>query len=165
MQMQKQQKTNWCWAAVAVSIHNFLNSGGGLTQGEIATQVLQAELQIPKGVDCTQTPNLCNFTAALDDALRISGDLQSPGGFQRNRHLDFQSVKAWVDAKLPVGARIVWFGGGAHFVAVDGYREFRSGARQVHVQDPFYGPTYQSYEDFVADYPPGGNWQDTYLVR
>lgn len=164
MQMQTQQQTNWCWAAVAVSIHNFLDGSGGLTQGRIATPVLQAEKQIPAGVDCSGTPELCNYTAALDDALKISGNLRR-GGFLRDQHLIFEAVKRWVNANLPVGARITWAGGGAHFVVLDGYREFASGARQVHVEDPLYGPSFQLYEDFVADYPPGGNWQDTYLVK
>jgi hypothetical protein len=115
-------------------------------------------------VDCSQTPGLCNHRAALDDALRVTGNLGA-GGFRKREHLVFDSVKNWINAGLPVGARVVWANGGAHFVVLDGYREFRSGARQVHVEDPLYGPSFQFYEDFVSDYPPGGNWQDTYLVQ
>jgi len=164
MQMEQQQETNWCWSAVAVSIHNFLNGAGpGLTQGGLATTVLEEEQQIPSGVDCSMTPGLCNYTASLDDALTMAGSLKS-GGFLQDQYLVFESVKNWVNANLPIGARIVWFGGGAHFIALDGYREFSSGAQQVHVQDPFWGPSYQNYQDLVMNYPPGGNWQDTYLV-
>jgi Papain-like cysteine protease AvrRpt2 len=165
VKMEIQEETNWCWAAVAVSVHNFLNSGNGnWTQGQLATPVLQTENQIPAGVDCSQTPALCDLTAALDDALTITGNLR-PGGCLQNQHLVFNSIKNWVAAKLPVGARIVWWQGGAHFIVLDGYRELMSGAQQVHVQDPLYGPSFQNYDDLVADYPPGGNWQDTYLVK
>jgi hypothetical protein len=115
-------------------------------------------------VDCSSTPGLCNLTAGLDDALRINGNLRA-GGFLLNSHLFFDTLKRWVDANLPVGARIVWWGGGAHFIVLDGYREFQSGERLVHVQDPLYGPSFQTYDDLRMDYPPGGDWQDTYLVK
>jgi hypothetical protein len=164
MQMEKQQQTNWCWAAVAVSVHNFLDPGSGLTQGEIATPVLRDAREISRGVDCTATPGLCNIRAALHVALTITGNLETDG-YLRGERLLFRNVKNWVDADLPVGARIVWATGGAHFVVLDGYREFQSGAQQVHVRDPLYGPSFQFFEDFVADYPPGGNWQDTYLMK
>jgi hypothetical protein len=163
MQMEQQQEPNWCWAAVAVSVHNFLNANAGMTQGQVATPVLEKEQQIPAGVDCSQTPGLCNYSAGLDDALNVTGNLKS-GGFLQNEYLLFDSIENWVNAQLPIGARIVWYGGGAHFIALDGYRVFNSGEQQVHVQDPLYGPSYQDYEDLVNDYPPGGNWQDTYLV-
>jgi hypothetical protein len=163
MQMERQQESNWCWAAVAVSVHNFLNANSGITQGELATKVLDMEKQIPSGVDCSKTPGLCNCSAGLDDALTEAGNLKLRG-FLQNQFLLFDSIKRWVNADLPVGARIVWFGDGAHFIVLDGYREFNSGEQLVHVQDPLYGPSYQDYQDLVNDYPPGGNWQDTYLV-
>jgi hypothetical protein len=163
MDMEHQQETNWCWAAVAVSIHKFLNSGN-LTQGAIATDVLHDENQIPTGVDCSTNPGYCNYPAALDDALRISGDLR-PGGFLKDQYLDFDSIKKFVNKGLPLAARIVWASGGAHFIVLDGYREFQSGLKQVHVQDPHYDASFQDYDALVQDYPPGGCWQDTYLVK
>jgi Papain-like cysteine protease AvrRpt2 len=164
MNMEEQQEANWCWAAVAVSVHNFLNSSAPMAQGGLATQVLLGEAQIPAGVDCSTNPDLCNYTAALNDALTLSGNLKA-GGYLQVQHLSFNSLKNWVNAHLPIGARMVWFGGGAHFLAVDGFREFVSGVQQVHVQDPLYGPSLQNYDDFVADYPPGGSWRDTYLLK
>lgn len=165
MQMEIQKEHFWCWAAVAVSVHNFLNpKQAPLTQGQIATSVLDLENQIPPGVDCSKTPDLCNFTALLEDALTISGNLK-PEGVRQNEHLVVDSVKHWVDAGLPLCARIVWHRGGAHFIALDGYRELPSGVQQIHVQDPNFGPSFQNYEDLVSDYPPGGNWQDTYLTK
>jgi hypothetical protein len=163
MLMEPQQETNWCWSAVAVSIHKCLDPKSTLTQGELATPVLEEERQISSGVDCSTRPDLCNYTASLDDALTQAGNLKKDG-FLQNQFLTFDCIKNWVNADLPLGARIVWFGGGAHFIALDGYREFSSGAQQVHVQDPLYGPSFQYYDDLVNDYPPGGNWQDTYLV-
>jgi hypothetical protein len=164
MDMERQEQTNWCWAAVAASLHNFLNTAGAVSQGQVATPVLRDEGQIPAGVDCSATPGLCNYPAALHHALTVTGNLED-NGFLKKKHLGFSSIVSWVNADLPVGARIVWASGGAHFVVVDGYRQLASGARQVHVQDPLGEPSFQDYNDFVADYPPDGSWQDTYLVK
>jgi hypothetical protein len=166
MDLKKQEHSKWCWAAVTAAVHNSLNDGGGeWTQGAIATQVLRHENQIPTGVNCEATPLLCDLTAGLHDALDITGNLVSPDGFRPNAHLSFDNIKIWVNAQLPICARIRWWGGGAHFIAIDGFREFQTGEQQVHVQDPFYGPSFQNYSDLVSGYPPGGNWQDTYLVK
>jgi hypothetical protein len=163
--IEKQEQSRWCWAAAAVSIHNFLNGGAGLwTQKQLATPVLRRENQIPEGVDCTQTPALCDTVAGLHDALEVTGNLRT-NGFRRDAHLTFDNIKIWVKAQFPVGARIVWFGGGAHFIVIDGFREFESGRQQVHVQDSLYGPSFQDYEDLVSSYGPGGVWQDTYVVK
>src|SRR5271165_658420 len=152
MQMQQQQEHNWCWAAVAVSIHQFLDpvAASTLTQAAIATPVLQKEQAISAEIDCSRTPDRCNLPAGLQDALSVAGNL-SPTGVLQNEFLTFDNLKQWMDLNLPVCARIVWFSGGAHFIALDGYRVFSSGAQLVHVQDPNYGPSFQFYDDLVAD--------------
>jgi hypothetical protein len=164
MDMELQEQTNWCWAAVAAAIHNFLNPGDVRTQGSVATDVLRGGGEIVAGVDCEATPGLCNYRAALDVALSATEDLRN-NGFVPDHYLPFSYIKKWVNADLPIAARIVWASGGAHFVAVDGYREFTSGEQLVNVQDPASGPRLQAYEDLVLNYPPDGNWQDTYLVK
>jgi hypothetical protein len=164
MEMERQEQGLWCWAAVAVSIQKFLDSIDW-TQGKVATHVLREAEDISDGVDCDVTPNLCNYRARLDAALTYTGNLR-PDGFLRAHFLPFANLKNWINANLPVGARVVWAGGGAHFVVIDGYRQFESGARQVHVQDPLHGPSLQFYDDFVYDCWPGsGHWHDTYLVK
>jgi hypothetical protein len=164
--MQQQQEDEWCWAAVAVSIHQFLDpaKAGEWTQETLATAMLQKLGAIPPGIDCSERPDLCNMPAGLDTALSTAGNLSAPGCLQ-GKNLPFEILRVWIDDKLPVCARIVWDDGGAHFIALDGYRVFSSGAQQVHVQDPLFGPSFQLYDDLLSDYPPGGSWQDTYLVK
>jgi hypothetical protein len=163
-EMQKQNEHLWCWAAVAVSIHQFLDPASSIvwTQENLATQVLRNEGQISGAIDCSLNPDLCNFPARLDDALSVVGNLAPP---VEVGILSFTQLTQWIDRQLPVCARIVWYTGNAHFIALDGYRVFSSGAQQIHVQDPIYGPSYQFYEDLCQDYPPGGSWQDTYTVK
>jgi hypothetical protein len=163
--MELQQQTNWCWAAVTAAIHNFRNPGDTRTQGEVATPTLVKEHQIAQTVDCNKNPELCNFQAALDDALDLTKDL-SRGGFLPNQFLDFESIQGFLDRDRPIAVRIVWEGGGAHFVAVDGYFVYSSGQQCVHVEDPASGPNLYFYDDLVQHYPPdNGHWQDTYLVK
>jgi hypothetical protein len=167
--MQPQQETNWCWAALAVSINDFLDpeSDPTWTQAKLATQLL-----IDQGIKspgCIDRPKsrICNRPEALDVALAITENLRQSGAMF-NQHLTFDCIQNWVKARFPVGARIVWWDGGAHFVALDGCKVTASGHRLVHVQDPNDNPTsspgFLDYDTLVEDYGEAGYWNDTYLV-
>jgi hypothetical protein len=164
--MERQQQMDWCWAAVAVAVYQFMNAGGtkDITQGSLASQVLAFEGQIAQGTNCQESPGLCDFSAALDDALNETGDLLAKGSLVR-QYLYFNSLTGWIDQHTPVAARILWFGCGAHFIVLYGYRTFDTGEQFVFVHDPLYGPSFQTYDGLVNYYPPGGVWQDTYLVK
>jgi hypothetical protein len=167
MFVEHQIEDNWCWAAVAVSIHNFLNPPAAPAtplqdQGQLATQVLLADGQIPAGVRCDRTPGLCDYPGRLDEALAATGNLRK---VFPNNHLDYPSLKACINKDLPVAARIVWRGGSAHFIVLDGYTELANGDVLISVQDPLYGPSLQYYGDLINDYPPGGGWQDTFIPK
>ena len=168
--MQSQDETDWCWAAVAVSINAYLDppadplGGPTWTQPSLATQVLAEELQWNPAVDCSADPTqACDRPAGLDDALSVTGNLM-PDGYRSNCFLDFASLQAWMDQQLPVGARILWPGGGAHFIALSGYQVFASGEQKVVVEDPLYGPSIQDYSSLRGQYVYSGSWNDTYLV-
>jgi hypothetical protein len=167
--MQDQDESDWCWAAVAVSINAYLDPVQGniaptWTQASLATQVLEQELQWNPPVDCSADPDQkCDQPAGLDDALTITKNLM-PNGALFNSFLDFASIKAWIDQQLPLGARILWPHGGAHFIALAGYLEFVSGEQKVVVQDPLYGPSIQDYSSLRGEYIYRGTWNDTYLV-
>jgi len=168
--MQCQQESEWCWAAVAVSINAYLDppaetEGGPVwTQPRLATQVLAQELQWNPAVDCSADPNLaCDQPGGLDDALTITKNLMQ-GGFRSNSFLDFASLQSWMDQQLPVGARILWPAGGAHFIALSGYQVFATGEQKVVVEDPLYGPSLQDYSSLRGQYLYQGIWNDSYLV-
>ena len=167
-QMQQQEEDFWCWAAVSASVHNFLDPMNPVTQGMVATPVVRAEYPDLSSINCTATPDQCNLVARLDDALGMTENLLNPGGYCQNEHLVFDSIEQWVNAGIPVCARIVWASGGAHFIALDGFRVLPDGTPQVHVQDPTNGPSFQPYDILVSNYKPhldSGVWQDTYLVQ
>ena len=160
--MEPQQQNNWCWAAVAVSVNNFLDPRTPPTwsQGRLAADLL-------KNPSCSLTPpaTACNVPEDLQGALGITGNLRR-NGYMTETHLAFDSICNWVNSHLPVGARIKWRGPGAHFIALDGYRVTSSGRRMVHVQDPdaTTSPGFIDYEELVENYRNDGSWVDTYLV-
>jgi hypothetical protein len=161
--MQVQQEDEWCWAAVAVSIHSYLDpdSEPAWTQATLATKVLQEERKILPIVDCALMPDLCDFPASLNDALTATGNFSQA----LTAPLSFASLKQWIDDDLPVCVQIDWFSGGAHAIVLDGYQEYTSGAQAVLVQDPLNQSGFHFYDDLVNDYPPGGVWAATFLVK
>jgi hypothetical protein len=169
-EMQPQIESDWCWAAVAVSMNNYLdpqpNTAGDMwDQSSLATAVLAQELQWNPPVDCSKDPNqICDVPAKLDTALSVTGNLRANGALS-NSYLDFASIKSWLGLLLPIGARMLWPSGGAHFVAFSGYEEFDDGSQLVLVQDPLYGPGFHDFASLQGQYICGGTWQDTYLVK
>jgi hypothetical protein len=167
--MQDQKESEWCWSAVAVSMNNYLdpNQPGvpdTWSQQSLATDVLALEMQWSPPVDCGGDPNpMCDHPARLDTALTVTENLRA-GGARFNRYLDFASIKSWLDVELPIGARIAWPAGGAHFVAFSGYQEFADGEQLVMVQDPLYKSGFHDYRYLLGQYIYGGSWQDTYLT-
>jgi hypothetical protein len=176
--MEQQKQTNWCWAAVAVSVHKFLGSSGQFDQAKVATDVLGA------GLDCT-TPlqaastTQCNQAEPLTAALNQTKNLQE---YLPNSYLSFQCLQNWSNARIPVCARIVWYGGGAHFIALLGAMVLASGQKRVHVHDPappappnaqrvtYTAPSVWDYDALVNHYHTKGvrgvwgSWHDSYLV-
>jgi hypothetical protein len=167
--VQTQLASNWCWAAVAVSINAFLDppnplAGPAWTQASLANQLLGKKAP---GCIANPIPGSCNKPERLDVALTITRNMM-PDGYLTNQHLTFDCIQNWVNVQLPLGARITWFGGGAHFIALDGCKVMSNGQRMVHVQDPSFSPASSpglwDYDALVEDYLEQGYWSDTYLV-
>jgi hypothetical protein len=123
--------------------------------------VLLAESQIDPAVNCCTNRDKCNIPAYLQDGLSWAGNLSHV----EHDCLDFVGVTTELDAGRPVGVRIQWPDGGGHFLLIDGYREFSAGAPQVHVADPYYGPSYVLYSNLVKGYQDDGIWTDTFFVQ
>lgn len=168
--MQTQEALNWCWAAVAVSINDFLDPPpvGATAIVPTWTQfTLANKLLGITGPGCSMDPGgmVCNQPESLATALTITANLR-PNGALADQYLTFICIQSWVNAQLPIGARIKWRGKGAHFIALDGYKVLTSGQQMVHVQDPSPGasPGFVDYDFLVEDYEEDGYWIDTFLV-
>ncbi|HUJ51427.1 MAG TPA: papain-like cysteine protease family protein [Bryobacteraceae bacterium] len=165
--LNHQDEANWCWAAVAQAVRAFFYPAALLTQCSIAGNVLTAEYPASVPFNCCQNPDQCDLPAPLQDALTVTNNLRS---ILQGQVLTFEQIKAELTGAVPkpVCVRIEWPNGGAHFIAIYGYREFTSGVRQVLVADPLFQDgtaAYVLYEDLLDFYDQYGSWSDTFLVK
>jgi hypothetical protein len=149
--MQAQTQSNWCWAATARSVSHYYWFLSRWSQCKIAC----AELNLTTCCDAT-VPDACNLSWWLAKALTRTQNFVSVTG-----PVDFATVKAEIDAGRPVGARVAWSGGGAHFVVIYGYTEALFGNNYFDIDDPIYGKSHLTVSDFSNNYQNTGTWTDT----
>lgn len=154
MLMQPQLEDEWCWAAVAVSVDLYFNTNSTRTQCSLATQLA--------GQDCCNNPDACDQPQALQDALSDIGRLN---GDPETDSLEFTEIQSAIGACVPLCVRIGWVGGGAHFVAIDGYGSSPAGDPLVHVKDPYFGDFTVNFNDFLSHYLGSGSWTATFRVK
>jgi len=141
--METQEKFNWCWAAVSVSVWKFKGLPDPLTQCEYVDRRFKR--------NCCDDPDACDERFVIDPVIftRVAGAFP------------FETVKQLIDAGRLVTVRITWSGGGTHFVCIDGYN-IAGPAPRVSVKDPFYGPSLIPYDKLVSSYQDLGAWTDSY---
>jgi hypothetical protein len=156
-EVQTQEQSFWCWAAVSSSVDAFFAGTRRFAQCEVAQRL--------SGTECCNRQNagspVCNRARNLDDAFANIGRdvdfVETP--------LSFVRVKGEIDAGRPVCARIVWRKGGAHFVAIFGYRESKRGRQFVLVSDPLFADSIVRYQTFLTDYQMIGEWAQSIVMR
>jgi hypothetical protein len=79
---------------------------------------------------------------------------------------DFPTVAGEIDHSRPHCIRIVWSGGGAHFVAAIGYTGSDPAHGQyVSVDDPLYGPSDVTYATLQTSYRTTGTWERSFFTK
>jgi Papain-like cysteine protease AvrRpt2 len=153
-QMQSQQETNWCWAAVSTSVSRYYDSASTWTQCSVANGELGR-------TDCcgSGAGGACNVYGFLNTSLQRVGHLDHWDG----NVASFQTVDDEIDAGRPIGIRVAWSGGGAHFLAVIGYLEDTQ--NYVAVDDPIYGKSDLTYNALTTSYQGSGTWTHTYYTK
>ena len=129
--VQRQQQTQWCWAAVSVSIGDFYRKPTAGTQCTMVCSEFGRD-------DCCANggSEVCNKPWYLDKALERIGIF---AGLEEVPHPNPglpSSAAGDIEGGKPVGLRIAWDGGGGHVIALEGFRD--DGA-MVAVEDPWYG--------------------------
>jgi hypothetical protein len=155
--MQCQCHSNWCWAAVAASVSAYYDPGSDFTQCKLANIELHRN-------DC------CDVPCHTDDAeFNVLNTLASPLNrvgclleMRQNQRATPAEVQQETEAARPLCVRVVWRGGGGHFLAIVGYvRE----SRRLVIKDPFFQSTEIDYDQFCTQYQNGrGVWTDTYYT-
>jgi hypothetical protein len=149
-----QEQDRWCWAATADGIACCYQPGSTWTQCLIANAGLGR-------TDCCGNAASagCNVYGYLDRALTTVGHFER----MAEEVASFWAVIGEIEADRPMGVRVAWPGGGAHFVAIGGYREFPD--EYLHVEDPWYGPSQVPHATLARGYQGTGSWTHTYWTK
>ena len=157
-EVRQQEMDQWCWAAVAVAVKNYLFPQEPMTQCQVAQKV------VGKNCGCNgDGPSIaCDQPESLTKALT---DLNLPPK-AIPRPLSFTEVKSTIDGGWPIPVRIVWDDNpnNAHFVVISGYAFSQSRVPLLQVDDPFYGRSLVEYDSFVSGYRGIGQWEQTYAI-
>ena len=158
-QMQEQRLDQWCWAAVAVSVTNYLKPNSAPSQDDLAARALH----VNGGCSGDSPPAVCDQPFSLNQALNVLG---RHAGDPIIGSVSFEHVQQTIDGGWPIPVRIVWDdnAGNAHFVVITGYTVSPSGGKFLQVDDPFYGRSIVDYDTFVSDYHGSGRWERTYKL-
>jgi hypothetical protein len=185
--IQRQEHSNWCWAAVAASINKYFDPASTLQQCNVANKISFSFPPPPPvfppgecsgGCDdckCCCHPEQCNRPAELELALKRVHKWRNT----LSRALRFDEVQREIDRGRPIGVGITWqselpepLPPGApppkpsgHFVVLRGYRVLSSGVRQVYVADPLNASGLVDFDEFTLAYYGDGLWTETDLVE
>jgi hypothetical protein len=153
--MQPQQQSNWCWAATATSVALFYQPGSGWQQCGVANGELAR-------TDCcgAGASGPCNVYGFLDQALTVVGHFDHwVGGIATTAQIENEVTFA-----RPLGIRVAWSGGGAHFLVIKGQYS-AGGIDYVSVDDPIYGRSDVNYATLQTAYKGSGTWTHTYYTK
>jgi hypothetical protein len=153
--MQPQQESEWCWAAVTSSIDQYFNAGSAWSQCLLANNQLQQTSCCVNGASAQ-----CNCPWYLDRSLALVSRLRS----YVQAVAPFAGVQQEINQNDPLGVRIGWSGGGGHFVVIYGYDDSTATA-YVLVADPIWGISQIPYTTFVSSYRGNGAWTDSYYTQ
>jgi hypothetical protein len=153
--MQPQLASNWCWAATSNSVSHFYWFASTWTQ----CKIVNAELGRTDACN-SPTPAGANVPWYLDKALARTNNFVSITAGQAS----FAQIRAEIDAGRPMGARIGWNGGGGHFMVIYGYSVWL-GQEYVDIDDPIYGKSHITLNDFSTNYQGSGTWTHYYITK
>jgi len=157
--MQEQILDQWCWAAVAVSVANYIKPNSAPNQCDFAAQALG----VAAGCCGNPAPAVCDQPYSLNQALN---DLNRQAASPILGPLKFSQIRQAIDGGWPIPVRIVWEDnpGNAHFVVITGYYMSPRGVPLLQVDDPFYDRSIVEYETFVSSYKGSGSWERSYVL-
>lgn len=161
-QLDSQEQTYWCWAAVAQSVRAHFNSRSPLSQCQVATQTLNRFENL--AVNCCQDPDACNIPYFLDRALSQVGHL----------NLVYPAPFSWNDVRYvtrqmnrPLCAYLSSASSGHYVVITDAF--LANGAEYLLVHDPddtFLGAVQIAYDEFRLNYALSGyQWLGCFFVQ
>ena len=165
LDVEHQNMSEWCWAAVSVSVNRLFRPQSTHTQCEIAGMAM--------GQECCggSAAAACNSPHELH---RVLGTLHLLAHDPIVEPVPFGRIQKEIDAGRPICVLIRWLdsdgkqNGRGHFITVRGYRLTPGQKQFVSIGDPLYGSSEVAYAEFAnpkGGYRDGnGLWFATFLV-
>lgn len=159
-EIQLQERTFWCWAAVAASVAYYYDSSSAFTQCSIASGELRTDCACSGKIP---DPDPCNVYGYLMSSLFRVGHFAK---WIARRPATSSQIHAEIGGGRPLCARIVWDGGGAHLVVIAGYADKDSeNVGGLAVADPWWGLSDIDFDDFPNGYVNCGSCTDNYYTK
>jgi hypothetical protein len=152
--MQTQNQSNWCWAAVAVSTHLFYGGTQWPVQCGLVNQTFGLHICCQSG-----SSPACNKQYYLDQALQITGNYHH---YTNGPEL-WSSVTQQINIRHPLGVRISLAGNLGHFLIINGYTVTPRGIQQVVLRDSLNGNSIVPYGRLVNGYQRG-SWTHSFFT-
>lgn len=152
-----QLKSRWCWAAIASAVATWYQTMS-IGQVQIVNSLL-ANFNDSKGLYTNEELLERNVNFKLDVALKFVNcfshwTIGKPS---------FERVQFEINQGRPLGVRLEWFKGGAHYILVNGYND-QDGS--ILIEDPLHGPHVLDYNRFPGNYQGSGAvWTESFFTN
>lgn len=161
LQIQQQEMSNWCWAAVASSISFHFDPLSCWTQVEIVANAFR--------YDPHSLPDESwNRAGDIGQALSLARCLD----YRADRQIDFTDILTELNYDRPLCLEIHWGDGTGHAIIIVGCWLDANCNAYYRVADPFYNDDEEDLPPFrdlnrkrLENYLHTGKWRKTYFVR
>jgi hypothetical protein len=157
VKVEQQLKSRWCWAAIASAVASWYQT---MRIGQVqVVDSLLADVNAGKGLYTKEELLERNVNFKLDVALKFvhcfsHWTIGKPA---------FERVQFEINQGRPLGVRLEWFKGGAHYILVNGYND-QDGS--IMIEDPLHGPHVLDFNRFPANYRESGAvWTETFFTN
>ncbi|WP_103068633.1 papain-like cysteine protease family protein [Aquimarina sediminis] len=155
--INKQLKSRWCWAAIASAVGNYYQTCT-IKQKSLVKKILRdVDYDQSKYTESEIQEKNINFK--LDIALKFVGSFSH---WTLGKPI-FERIQFEINQGRPLGVRLEWFKGGAHYILVKGYNAEEG---NLIIEDSLHGSSIQLYDTFPEKYREGGAvWTETFWTN
>ncbi|WP_166437185.1 papain-like cysteine protease family protein [Niastella caeni] len=158
----EQLKSRWCWAAIASALATYYQTMN-ISQVEIADSLLSDNLSSDpvagNGRYANEELLERNVNFKLDVALKYVNCFSH---WTIGKPI-FERVQFEINQGRPLGVRLEWFKGGAHYILVNGYCDQE---KSIMIEDPLHGKSIQVYDQFPDTYRESGAvWTESFFTN
>jgi hypothetical protein len=152
--LQRQQQTEWCWAAVTASMMEFMAPERAASQSEVVAHTLKdTRAESPEELNRPEDITKAAKTMGMEEGTRY-------GNVSRD------TMRWLVNEGTPIPVQINWRNNarkngslsGGHYIVVNAIGDEAKGETPVHIEDPWVGEKLMlTWDEVKNDYPGKAN--------